>query len=141
MTSGGDREVAAPERPAWFDDVVLDGVQLMAALSLRGAPRDEALVMAVQAWQMIMWSYSPTWSEDVDAARLRAAFTALARDVEVWPTPAMALKRLPGRPQAPLLPRPIPTTEQRERSRVFVEQIRALCAKWRKGGGGEIPKG
>lgn len=91
----------------WFTDVIISGLQRLAAMRLPNTPLDGELKLAGAVWIDSLW-FRRCWHPDPDARRLRQAFLALNGAVRRWPAPADLLDYLPPRPQPPALPPPLP---------------------------------
>lgn len=93
---------------AWFNNLVVTGLQQLYSLSLQGCPAAEVLPLTAVSWVEALWRARP-WVEALDAARLAVAFTALAAAAERWPAPRQLLHHLVARPApAAALPEPRP---------------------------------
>lgn len=111
--------------PAWFHNLVIEGVQMLYALSLQGCPSAETLALTTQVWIETLWRGWPHWEEAADAGRLRDAFVRMAGAAERWPTPRQLMNSVPRRPELPKLATPDLPAEQLERNK---RRISALLA-------------
>lgn len=94
--------------PQWLRNLIVDGLQGLLVLRLRGAPAADTVKAVANAWVTVIASRPIAWDEDLDAERVRRAFVQLASTAEYWPAPAMFLESLaPRQPAAvPMLERP-----------------------------------
>ena len=100
----------------WFNNAVVEGVQLLYSLSLPGCPAGEVLPLTTSGWIEVLWRRG-AWDEPLDGRRVRQAFISLAGSCDRWPAPRQLLDHLPPRPEVLALtaaPPPI-TVEQRAR--------------------------
>jgi hypothetical protein len=100
------------EAPAWFHNAVVEGVQMLRTLSLPSTPPAETITLTTQVWIQVLWAAKRGWVEAHDLPRLKAAFMALAAELDRWPTPKAVLASLPARPDLKKLPPPRLTPEQ-----------------------------
>jgi hypothetical protein len=108
--------------PAWFRRALSDGLATLVVLSLPGTPAADVMAGTKETWIGLLWS-ARTWQER-DAARLTAAFVALARRVDRWPPPRAVLDHLPAdRPQRYLEAKR--TEAMRQRGLVALAELRA----------------
>lgn len=106
--------------PAWFNNAVVAGVQLLHSLALDGSPAAEVITLTATGWIEVLWR-GRAWNEQLDSTRIAVAFYNLARHVTRWPAPRQLVDQLPSRPEAPLLAiSPLPITAERR------EQLAAL---------------
>ncbi|WP_274571578.1 hypothetical protein [Neisseria leonii] len=111
-----------------FNEIV-DGLQLMLALRLSGAPAADTAGATVRAWETALTAQHQ-WDGRLDAGRFQTAFALLAGEIRHWPTPADLLDRLPERPLPPL-PAPVyrPTAGERKNAAEILKQCRRLLAE------------
>lgn len=88
--------------PAWFNNAVVNGVQLLYSLSLPGCPAAEVLPLTTTGWIDVLWR-GGVWDEALDARRVARAFFTLARACDRWPPPRQLLDHLPPRPDLPAI--------------------------------------
>lgn len=112
--------------PAWFHNLVIEGVQMLYALSLQGCPSAETLPLTTQVWINTLWDSVARWDEATDARRLREAFHTLARQAERWPAPAHVMDVIPRRPEAPRLPTPKLSPDERAEAVRKIADIKRL---------------
>lgn len=93
--------------PAWFNNAVMDGLQLLYTLNLPDRPAAEVLALTGLSWVDVLWATRP-WEEVLDAPRLPAAFRSMAAAVDRWPAPKQLAAYLPPRAPAPALPAAAP---------------------------------
>lgn len=118
----------ADEIAPWFNDAVIEGLQMLQVLSLPGTPPVETIGYASDVWVLTLWNASVVWDETVDRPRIARAFGAIARQAERWPAPKHVLDNLPPRPESRALPAPPLTREQiranKARLAELLEQMR-----------------
>lgn len=90
----------------WFKDEIINGLQALVAIRLRGAPSAETLPTVAKVWMTALASRPVEWNEDLDTARIRAAFVEIAATAKHWPSPAEFLALLPARKPQVALPPP-----------------------------------
>lgn len=99
--------------PDWFSDQVIEGVQMLYALSLAGCPPAETVQLTAQVWIQALWGAQRCTDPALDRERLQAAFLAVARLAERWPAPRAVLDHLPARREATALAEPAISDTQR----------------------------
>jgi len=104
--------VASNPVPDWFHDLVIEGVQMLYALSLQGCPSAETLTLTAQVWIDTMWRSGTVWQEAADAARLHDAFVRIAGTTDRWPAPKQVLNCVSGRQERTKLNAPGLTPEE-----------------------------
>ena len=108
--------------PAWFNNAITEGLQVLITLSLPNQPPLDTIEYTQRTWVAALWDARHAWVES-DVPRIAAAFLALTRTVDRWPAPKHLLAAMP-RPAPPRsLPEPPLTDEKR---RVGLAHIRAL---------------
>jgi hypothetical protein len=72
-------------------------------LGLDGVPAGENTDKVAAVWVRLLWAKPLLggWNEELDAARLRAAFAKIAETSKRWPSHAMFIEVLPERPKPP----------------------------------------
>ena len=93
-------------------NAVIEGLQKLIALRLRGAPSEAGIVAVATVWEEAL-CYAVRWRPD-DLPRVRKAFAQLYADSHDWPSPKAFLDRLPPRPPPRQLPRPPVDPAKRE---------------------------
>lgn len=108
----------------WLRNAVVDGLQGLLVLRLRGAPATDTVKAVANAWVAVLANRPIAWDEKLDRERIRQAFLQLAATCEHWPAPATFLDALPRRvPIAtPLIDKP--------RSREIPPEARAALDKF-----------
>lgn len=91
----------------WFKDEIINGLQALVAIRLRGAPSAETLPTVAKVWMTALSSRPIQWDENQDIGRIRAAFVELAATAKHWPSPADFLAVLPARKPQVALPPPV----------------------------------
>lgn len=119
--------------PAWLNNLVIEGLQLLLVLRLQNAPAADAVVATATAWQLVLWHCGITWCEDTDTPRVRAAFRGLAKHADRWPAPAHLLRELPPRKLvagllAPPQGAPAEQAQQLATVKAFTQQLRQRMA-------------
>lgn len=117
--------------PAWFQNTLAEGLQSLVALSLPGQPPAETIALTLDVWVHAVWRAPVQWSEQYDRARLRHAFFTISRRTERWPAPRHLIEAMPPRPEAPALPAPRISDEQRARYRANIAQLNACIKRMR----------
>lgn len=113
----------------WVEREMLRGLQGLLALRLPGAPAADAVGMTADIWLVAIEPRAAAWQEELDANRIRQAFTALFTRVRQWPSPAEFLDALPARAPQPALPAPPLTPEQRKRNLNRLNELTASIFK------------
>lgn len=86
--------------PAWLVLAIADGITLLIALRLKGAPfaGNESDVMAVcEAWMHTIVNINIMWNEEVDKFRIKKGFNVLCSRATVWPSPSQLIECMPKR--------------------------------------------
>lgn len=91
----------------WFKDEIINGLQALVAIRLRGAPSAETLPTVAKVWMTALSSRPIHWDENLDTSRIRAAFVEIAATAKHWPSPAEFLALLPARKPQVALPPPV----------------------------------
>lgn len=114
--------------PAPLYNELLDGLQLMLALRLSGAPAADTVAATATAWEMAL-SHGRAWDEAADQGRFQTAFRQMAAEMTWWPAPADLLARLPPRPPPKQLAHHYhPTAAQRQAAAEVIRQCRQVLA-------------
>lgn len=93
--------------PNWLRNAVVDGLQGLLVLRLKGAPANDTAKAVAGAWVTVLANRPIAWDEKLDTPRIRQAFMQLAGTCEYWPSPATFLAALPPRViSTPLLTKP-----------------------------------
>lgn len=87
------------EIPAWFHNVIVDGMEYLYLLQLPGAPAADSVVRTTGMWINVLYFRMQGWSEQ-DAPRILAGFRAMAGDVPRWPAPSLLHQYIPKPKQA-----------------------------------------
>lgn len=116
--------MAAKRPPQWLVAEVATGLQALIALRLPGAPGADTSRATAEVWTRTIYSYPVNWTLELDAPRLRRAFTALCRDCDRWPAPRTLYDRLPARHQPPALAVPPISKAQQARN---IARLKALA--------------
>ena len=85
-------------------NAIIEGLQKLIALRLRGAPSEAGIVAVAAVWEEAL-CHAEVWRGE-DLPRVRKAFAQLYADCHDWPSPKAFLDRLPPRPPPRQLPRP-----------------------------------
>lgn len=91
-------QMQGPNAPGWLCQAIIEGVQGLVALKLRGAPKADTLQTVANLWIVAVTSRPIAWDEALDKPRIRQAFLDLSATAEYWPAPAQFLNAL--RPRA-----------------------------------------
>lgn len=89
--------------PAWLENAVIEGLQSLLVLRLRGAPPTDTITALADVWIVVFAHHNPNWNEHQDMARLRDAFLRTAGTVTDWPAPAAVLGAMKSRPDQPAI--------------------------------------
>lgn len=87
--------------PAWLENAVIEGLQSLLVLRLRGAPPNDTITALADVWIVVFDHHNPNWHEHMDLPRLREAFLRVAGSVNDWPAPATVLSAMKARPEQP----------------------------------------
>lgn len=107
----------------WFRNEVTDGVLGLLSLRLPSAPWEDEAEYTTQTWIEVLWHAPIGWDAELDAHRLRQAFTRLAGQINRWPAPRQLLELLPERPQQARLPKPPMSKAKREENRARLKTM------------------
>lgn len=111
----------------WFNNALVDGLELIYALALRNAPAASVLPLTTTGWIETLWRKPIAWDQKLDADRIAKGFVSLGGAITEWPAPAMLMQHLPPRSTAaPRLAAPAPTLSP-ERRRELGELRRRLA--------------
>lgn len=91
---------------SWFRNTIIEGLQWLTALSLRGAPAPDVLTATTEAWVQTLWGAHPAWDEQRDGWRIVEAFKVVRATTEFWPAPVVVLRAMPPVPEVKALPPP-----------------------------------
>lgn len=83
--------------PHWLRNVVIEGLQMLVVLRLRGAPANDTAKALANAWVAVLVSRPIAWDVALDLPRIRQGFLRLAGTCEYWPAPATFLEAMPAR--------------------------------------------
>jgi hypothetical protein len=121
----------------WLRREVVEGLQALVALRLRGAPAADMVVLTAEIWEQAFEQRLGRHAiEAVDAPRIREAFRFQFPRLREWPAPADILESMPPRPPRPALPEPKVTEEQhRENVKRVKAMVGELLGGWAKKGG------
>lgn len=114
--------------PAWFTDLMAEGLARLYVLRLEASPAADTLEGVEMVWVDAVWA-SRSWDEELDAERLRQAFISLTRSMTRWPPPRALLDSLPPRPQRRELPPPPISDAEREEN---IKRLRELLKTIKK---------
>lgn len=117
----------------WFMAELATGLQKLISLSLQGTPAMETIQLTAASWAEALWAAPIAWHQELDAQRIRQAFSRMMRDIERWPAPKHLLQYLPSRPQPvnPLLSAPTMSEAQRRENQ---SRVAELVAMFKRGG-------
>lgn len=90
----------------WFRNTIIEGLQWLATLNLRGAPQPDVLPATAEAWVQTLWGMPLLWDEERDGWRISAAFKEVAGTAEFWPAPVVVYKAMPPVRERKSLPPP-----------------------------------
>ena len=122
---------------SWLKREVVEGLQALIALRLKGAPAADMVVLTAEIWQRAFERRLGKYAiEEVDASRIREGFMAQFPKLREWPAPADVIESMPPRPPRAALPEPQVTQEQhQENVRRVKTMLAELTAGWRNGKG------
>ena len=107
--------------PAWLENCIIEGIQMLIALRLMNAPAEDSVNALVDVW-CVAFMARTTWHEARDVPRLYQAFARAAAGLERWPTPAQVLDKLPRiEATVPSLPEQKSKLSPEESKRRFAE--------------------
>ena len=86
------------ELPDSLYNALVDGLTLLLALRLPGAPAADTAQATAQAWSVAL-AANKQWDAEADPARIQAAFAVLAGNTDRWPAPLHLLDCLPPPPE------------------------------------------
>jgi len=92
--------------PAWLENALIDGLQMLKSMALKGAPGHDTTTATLDGWCHAVMSWGITWQQDLDEPRIAAGFQALFGTVRDWPAPADLRDRMPKRIERQALPPP-----------------------------------
>ncbi|WP_429885358.1 hypothetical protein [Geoalkalibacter halelectricus] len=116
-------------RAGWLEAQIADGLAALLTLGLDGAPASDIICRTADVWRLVVEKAGVT-IEEVDAPRLRAAFTTLLRQPHKrWPDPAALVAHLPRRPERQKLDEPPISEAEREAGRRRLKELREQLAK------------
>lgn len=81
------------QAPAWFKDIVIEGIQVLVAAHLKFGPANELLPATVETWAICLWGQRHWQAKD--AERLKSAFYFIAGTQQDFPTIKQVLDNLP----------------------------------------------
>ncbi len=113
----------------WLEREVARGLQGLIALRLPGAPADDSVTLTLDIWLAALEGQTVTWSEHLDAERIRQAFRALYCTCDRWPAPKHFLDNLGNRDPPPALPAPRISEAQRQKNIARLREITAMLGK------------
>lgn len=109
--------------PAWFRREIGEGIQRLVAIALPGGPGLDSFKLTAQAWAEALWDAPVDWREQLDRARLAAAFKRACREHSRWPAPRQVLDLMPSRPEPLKLKPPEISEAQRRRNQQHLREI------------------
>jgi len=107
----------------WYANEIIDGLTKLLSLSLDHCPASDLVQITAATW-IDATTDGYAWEQQRDTARIRAAFTTLARTVRRWPQPRDFLDALPRIEQRAIGYEVKPVT--REEADARMAQIRRL---------------
>ena len=82
------------EAPDWFRGAIVDGVTMLMALRLEGAPALDTIKPTGAVWIRSLWR-KRWWHQERDLPRIELGFDYLCASFERWPAPVHLLRALP----------------------------------------------
>ncbi|WP_369951952.1 hypothetical protein [Ralstonia syzygii] len=113
----------------WLEREIARGLQGLLALRLMGAPADDSVTLTLDIWLAALEGHAVTWSEQLDAERIRQAFRGLYRTCDRWPAPKHLLDNLGNRDPPKSLPAPRMSEAQRQRNSARLREIVTALAQ------------
>jgi biotin operon repressor len=116
-----------PTAPAWLENILIDGLQMLKSMGLEGAPGHDASTHTLDGWLLACMSWGITWDQGQDEWRLRAAFQSMFGAITKWPQPITLNHFMPGRTPQPSLTPPRSSTippDIREKINAFTQRAR-----------------
>ena len=113
--------------PAWLENALIDGLQMLKSMSLEGAPGHDSTTATLDSWCYAVMSWGITWDQTLDEPRVTAAFQAMFGSVKRWPQPADLRDRMPQRIERQALPPPRSNTmpaDIRDKINAFTQRTR-----------------
>ena len=90
------------EPPPWFRGAIVDGVSMLMALRLEGAPALDTIKATTAAWIRSLWR-KRWWHQERDLPRIVLGFDYLCSSFDRWPAPVHLLRSLPATdPESPI---------------------------------------
>ena len=105
----------------WMRQCVLNGLQGMLMLRLRGSPGVDTIASLANAWMAVLASLPHTWDQGRDTPRIRRAFLTLGANCEFWPAPKNFIDALP--PVQPLVALDMPKGKHSDESKRMVADL------------------
>jgi len=93
-------------KPEWFKQSIIEGLQGLMILRLRGTPAADTVTAVASVWISALSSRPIAWDEAQDRDRINKAFVELAATATHWPSPSEFLAILPPRKPQNALPPP-----------------------------------
>ena len=111
----------------WLLTEIATGLQKLHQLSLDRTPSADTIAGTAQAWCEAI-ELDHALERDLDAPRIRRAFTKLAAEVERWPSPKQFLTTLASTPRDQLAIAHASTPADPERAKAAMDEIAAILS-------------
>ena len=109
----------------WLRTEIANGLQALVALSLDNTPAADTITRTADIWQHVLNKHSTLDIEEIDAPRVRQAFSALlSKTGGRWPEPSTLKDLLPKRPQRRAVEY-VESDDARERGREAAKALKA----------------
>lgn len=118
-----------PQLPDELHNAVLDGLTLLLALRLPGAPAADTALATAEAWGIAL-ATGRRWEVAQDLPRINKAFQTLAATADKWPPPKALIDALPPPPERLKLEhKHNPTPEQKAVAAKFLKEMKEQLKK------------
>jgi len=84
----------------WLRTEIVTGLQKLLALRLPGSPAADTATATAEVWIEALSNAAIAWNEQLDRARVRAAFGRLVVSCDRWPAPEAFFRHLQARAYA-----------------------------------------
>ena len=116
--------------PAWLENSIIEGLQMLLTLRLRNAPAADTVDAVVDVWVALFVARRIGWDEARDVRRLHRAFAVVGGTVDAWPAPAQVINALPALPELPQLTFTEQCSLPKAKTQEKVAQLQAQLKRW-----------
>lgn len=113
----------------WLKNEVIEGLQKLLSLRLKNTPPADVIRGTVEVWTEVLQSRSISWDEELDAKRIKTAFTELCATSDSFPSPSDFLRILRPRMQPKALPAPTNNQISDKNKKLIKEMLDSLKNK------------